>query len=158
MQGAFIYDCTSQHVRLPDLAFAPNKPGCSTVLPNGKTLGQYINQGRAQMQASKAPLLTFASIARDYGQIDFKNGAGGRSVLATSLGQDGNFAYYAIGSGFLSPNMLDFGASVYAVAATVPYPGHSGKPFSTIGNGPMLIDDSAASMRSAGLATPGCPQ
>ena len=63
-----------------------------------------------------------------------------------------------IGSGFLSPNTLDFGASVYAVAATVPYPGHSGKPFSTIGNGPMLIDDSAASMRSAGLATPGCPQ
>ena len=110
------------------------------------------------MQASKNPLLTFASIARDYGQIDFKNGSGGRSVLATNLGQDGNFAYYAIGSGFLSPNTLDFGASVYAVAATVPYPGHPGKPFSTIGNGPMLIDDSAASMRSAGLATPGCPR
>ena len=103
-------------------------------------------------------LATFASIARDYGQIDFKNGAAGRSVLATNLGQAGNFAYYAIGSGYISPGTLDFGASVYAVAATVPYPGHAGKPFSTIGNGPMLIDDSAASVRNAGLATPGCPQ
>jgi hypothetical protein len=31
---------------------APNKVNCNTVLPNGETLGQYINQGRAQMQAS----------------------------------------------------------------------------------------------------------
>ena len=76
-------------------------------------------------------------------------------VLATNLGQAGNFAYYAIGSGYISPGLQDFGASVYAVAATVPYPGHSGKPFSTTGNGPMLIDDSAASVRAAGSATPG---
>ena len=105
-----------------------------------------------------ALITAFAGIARDYGQIDFKSGAAGSGGNGAILGQAGNFAYYAIGSGFISPNMLDFGASVYAVAATVPYPGHSGKSFSAIGNGPMLIDDSAASVRSAGLATPGCPQ
>jgi RHS repeat-associated protein len=138
---------------------APSKVGCNTVLPNGKTLGQYINQGRAQMQASVNAggslngevLTTFASIAMDYGQIDFKNGAGGNSVLANraQLGQAGNFAYYAIGSGYLSPTMLDTGASAYSV--------FSGKPFSTLHNGHMLIDRSAASVRTQGLATPGCP-
>jgi hypothetical protein len=58
-------------------------------IAQGETLGQYINQGRAQMQASVNAggsfngevLTTFASIARDYGQIDFKNGAAGRSVF-----------------------------------------------------------------------------
>jgi RHS repeat-associated protein len=142
---------------------APSKVGCNTVLPNGKTLGQYINQGRAQMQASVnaggsfngEALTTFASIARDYGQIDFKNGAGGNSVLANraQLGQAGNFAYYAIGSGYLSPGLLDAGAGAYAITSAL----LGKKPFSTL-TGPMFSDASAASVRNAGLATPGCPQ
>jgi hypothetical protein len=104
---------------------APNKVNCNTVLPNGKTVGQYINQGRAQLQAvidnqnalaaaggdvnPFALLTTLASIAAPYGQIDFKNGAAGTSVLATNLGLAGNFAYYAIGSGYFSPTTLDIG-------------------------------------------------
>jgi RHS repeat-associated protein len=140
----------------------PSNIGCNTVLPNGKTVGQYINQGRAQMQASVnasgslngALLTTFASIAMDYGQIDFKNGAGGSSVLASraQLGQAGNFAYYAIGSGYLSPGLLDAGAGAYAVTSAL----LGKKPFSTL-TGPMFSDASAASVRNAGLATPGCP-
>jgi RHS repeat-associated protein len=142
---------------------APSKVGCSTVLPNGNTLGQYINQGRAQMQASVnaggsfngGGLANFASIARDYGQIDFKNGAAGSSVLANRavLGQAGNFAYYAIGSGYLSPGLLDTGAGAYAVTSAL----LGKKSFSTL-TGPMFSDASAASVRNAGLATPGCPQ
>jgi hypothetical protein len=141
---------------------APNKVGCSTVLPNGNTLGQYINQGRAQMQASVnaggsfngGVLANFASIARDYGQIDFKNGAAGSSVLANRavLGQAGNFAYYSIGSGYLSPGLLDAGAGAYAVTSAL----LGKKSFSTL-TGPMFSDASAASVRNAGLATPGCP-
>jgi RHS repeat-associated protein len=142
---------------------APSKAGCNTVLPNGNTLSQYINQERASMQASVNAggafngevLAPFASIARDYGQIDFKNGAAGNSVLASRavLGQAGNFSYYAIGSGYLSPSLLDTGAGAYAITSVL-----LGKnPFSTL-TGPMFSDVSAASVRNAGLATPGCSQ
>jgi hypothetical protein len=154
---------TVTHVRCTIAFVAPNKVGCGTVLPNGKTLGQYINQGRAQMQASVNAggslngevVTTFASIARDYGQIDFKNGAAGNSVLwnRSELGQAGNFAYYAIGSGYLSPGMMDAGAGAYALTSAL----LGRKPFSTL-TGPMLSDTSAASVRNAALATPGCPQ
>ena len=142
---------------------AQNKVGCNTVLPNGKVLGQYINQGRAQLQASVNAggsfnggiLAKFAAIARDYGPIDFKNGAAGTSVLSSRafLGQAGNFAYYAIGSGYLSPRVLDLGASVYSHAAVL----LRNKPLSTL-TGPLGIDASAASVRNPGLATRGCPK
>lgn len=71
---------------------APKNVGCNTVLTNGNMLGQYINQGRA----------------RDYGQIDFKKRCCGKqcSCEPCSLGQAGNFAYYAIGSGYISPDLL----------------------------------------------------
>lgn len=141
----------------------PNKVGCSTVLPNGNTLGQYINQGRAQLQASVnaggaydgGVLAKFASIVRDYGPIDFKNGAAGTSVVSNpaELGQAGNFAYYAIGSGYLSPTVLDLGASAYSHAAVL----FGKKSLSTL-TGPLGIDASAASVRNPALATQGCPQ
>jgi hypothetical protein len=99
-----------------------------------------------------ALLTTFASIAAPYGQIDFKNGAAGTSVLATNLGLAGNFAYYAIGSGYFSPTTLDIGASVYSHGAAL----LGRKPFSSL-TGPLGIDASADSVRKAALATPGCP-
>jgi hypothetical protein len=147
---------------------APSKVGCSTVLPNGNTVGQYINQGRAQLQAivdrqneiaasggdinPLAVITAFAGIARDYGQIDFKNGAAGSGGNSTVLGQAGNFAYYAIGSGYLSPTTLDVGASVYSHASVL----LGRKSLSSL-TGPLGIDASAASVKNAALATPGCP-
>jgi hypothetical protein len=95
------------------LSNAPSKVSCNTVLPNGNTVGQYINQGRAQLQAVVdaqnelaaaggdvnpfAVQSAFASFVRDYGPIDFKNGAAGQGGNGALLGQAGNFAYYAIG-------------------------------------------------------------
>lgn len=135
------------------------------MLPNGRTLGQYINQGRAQLQAEVDNQNELAAaggdvnpfgvesaslqIALPHGPIDFKNGAAGQGGNQALLGQAGNFAYYAIGSGYISPTVLDIGASAYSIYAR--------KPFSSLGQGPLLIDASAASVRTPALATPGCP-
>ena len=95
---------------------------------------------------------TFGSIARDYGQIDFKNGAAGRGGNGAILGQAGNFAYYAIGSGYLSPTTLNAGAGAYGIVSAL----LGRKPFSSL-TGPLFSDASANATREAGLATPGCP-
>ena len=135
------------------------------MLPNGQTVGNVVNQSRAQLQASYdnaaqtldvdpalSLLGTFAAIAQSRGPIDFKNNFSG-SGNAQSLGNAGNFAYYAIGTGFLSNSLLDFGASAYALQQVL----SGNKPASTIGNGPLLIDDSANSVRGAALASSRCP-
>ena len=79
---------------------APNKPiTCSTKLPNGQTVGQYVNRARAQLQsivdAQNAiaqaggdinPLrvyTTFASIVKGGGPIDFKNIFNGQASRET---------------------------------------------------------------------------
>jgi RHS repeat-associated protein len=105
-----------------------NKISCSSVLPNGQTVGQVVQKYRAELQdiANEAlqnpenpnPLgeITgaFLATAQPYGPIDFKNNFSGMANAAF-LGQAGNFAYYAIGSGILPTWELDAGAGVYAV-------------------------------------------
>jgi hypothetical protein len=55
-------------------------------------------------------------IALPNGPIDFKNNFKGQAD-ANLLGQAGNFAFYAIGSGFVSNLELNIGASSYAILA-----------------------------------------
>lgn len=134
---------------------------CNTKLPNGQTVGQVVNQQRVTLQQAvigsqvfgtlSQPILalSFLSIAAPQGPIDFKNVYRGQGDGA-SLGQAGNFAYYAIGTGFFSPGTLDFGAGAYGVTSAL----FGSKPFSSL-TGPMFSDASAASVRNDGLN--GCP-
>jgi hypothetical protein len=155
-------------VTVPNEVDAPNNVGCNTMLPNGQTVGQVVNQQRAQLQAvaneaaananqgtPSNPFLettgAFYSIAQPNGPIDFKNNFSGQANGAL-LGQAGNFAYYAIGSGILPTAELDAGAGAYALFSAT----FGSKSFSSL-TGPMFSDASAASVRNAGLATPGCP-
>jgi RHS repeat-associated protein len=147
---------------------ATDSIGCNFVLPNGQTLGQVVNQYQAQLQSivdQQAGLtagggdvnpfsvtVAFSAIAAPYGPIDFKNTFKGQANPST-LGHAGNFAYYAIGSGFLPTFELDAGAGGYGLAtATL-----GRRRFSDL-RGPMFSDVSAARERSAGLAAGGCPQ
>jgi RHS repeat-associated protein len=169
---AYVYDNPTNLI--DPLGLCPlNKINCNTVLPNGQTVGQFVRKYRTELQnlvnqALQNPedpdpnlpeLLTgaFLAIAEPDGPIDFKKIFSGQANAAF-LGEAGNFAYYATGSGILPTWELDAGASLYGVLSTIPYPGHPGKPFSTLGNGPMLIDDSAAAVRDEALASNGCPQ
>lgn len=151
----------------PPTGPAPSKITCGTKLPNGQTVGQVINQGRAQLQAivdaqnaiaqsggdvNDLRLTgSFGYFVRPGGPTDFKNLFRGQANGAF-LGQAGNFAYYAIGSGYLPNSELDAGAGAYALI----FAALGKKPFSSL-TGPMFSDASAASQRNAGLATPGCP-
>jgi hypothetical protein len=138
------------------------------VLPNGQTLGQVIRQERAQLQEivniqlemaqygvepSLLSTLTgaFGAIARPNGPIDFKNNFRTQGN-GTTLGLAGNFAYYAIGSGFLPNFELDAGAGAYGIGSAL----FGNKPFSSL-TGPMYSDTSAASVRDPALAANGCP-
>ena len=148
---------------------APKSPkvNCNTKLPNGKSVGDYVRQYRAQVQGSFDSALdamqygsegdplsaasgTFAGIARDYGPIDFKNAFGGGNRAA--LGLAGNFAYYAIGSGILPNAELDAGAGAYGIVSAL----RRQKSFSSL-TGHMFSDASANSVRDAALAANGCP-
>jgi hypothetical protein len=60
----------------------------------------------------------FYPIVKSNGPIDFKNNFRGLDNAAT-LGQAGNFAYYAIGSGILPNRELDGGAAFYALRAAI---------------------------------------
>jgi hypothetical protein len=134
---------------------------CGTVLPNGQTVGSYVQQYRADLQnaaendASEANPFTvagsFLAIAQPYGPIDFKNGAAGQGGNGATLGLAGNFAYYAIGSGIVPNWELDAGAGAYGVLSATFGP----KSFSSL-TGPMFSDASAASVRNAALASNGC--
>jgi hypothetical protein len=150
---------------MPVLAQSQTPTGCHQVLPNGQTVGNVVGQSRTQLQASYdnaaqtfdvdpalSVLGTFAAIASPRGPIDFKNNFSG-SGSPSSLSGAGNFSYYAIGTGYLPDTVLDAGASAYSILAIL----FSNKNPSTVGNGPLLIDDSAASVRNAALASGGCP-
>lgn len=131
-------------------------------LPDGRTVGDVVREGRAQLQsvfdsqlqteAGPLPgvLGTFVGIVRPYGPVDFKNNLRGQAD-SDFLGRAGNFAYYAIGSGFIPDGFLDFGAAAYAVGAAL----IGDKPFSSL-VGPMFSDASAASVRGPALAANGC--
>jgi len=146
---------------------APNNVNCNTKLPNGQTVGQYVNNARAQLQAvvdrqnALAPAgdvnpfsiyTQFASIAKGGGPIDFKNifaGQASRELLANA----GNFAYYAIGEGYIPTTALDLGAGAYGL-----YGAAVGRFPTSFLTGRFFSDDSARLMRSPGLAANGCPQ
>jgi hypothetical protein len=147
-----------------------NKVDCNSVLPNGKTVGDYVQPNRALLQNSmndsmaaaqsglgvdpfSQPTGTFYSIAKPNGPIDFKNIFRSSGASPSVLGQAGNFAYYAIGSGILPNAELDVGAGLYALKNAL----FGAKRFSTL-TGPMFSDASAASVRDAGLAANGCAQ
>jgi hypothetical protein len=135
------------------------KPDCNTVLPDGRTIGQVVQQYRAQLQGSMnaaseslmpdpfgAGLGAMYSIAKPRGPIDFKNNFRGKAD-GKMLGEAGNFAYYAIGTGILPNAVLDAGAGFYSFI--------SNKPASDT-HGFWGIDSSAASVRDAALASNGC--
>ena len=150
----------------------PNKKqpiDCDTVLPNGETLGQVVQQERGIMQnafdaallanqkgSESDPLLqvagTFFSIVRSNGPIDFKNNFRGQAN-ANLLGQEGNFAFYAVGSGYLPNQLLDAGAGAYGLLTAI----FGSRPFSDL-TGPMFSDSSAASVRDLALASNGCSE
>jgi len=140
---------------------------CGTVLPNGRTVGDLVRQYRGVLLRSgdtsirsaaygiqPSPLSamtgTFVGISREGGPIDFKNIFRGQGD-SVKLGQAGNFAYYAIGSGILPDIELDAGAGAYAVASAL----RGRKPFSTL-TGRMFSDASAASVRDLALGSNGC--
>jgi len=126
------------------------------------TVGDIVRAQQAQLQRVldsalqseggplPAELGTFLAISFPNGPIDFKNRFRGQAN-ASVLGSAGNFAYYAVGSGYIPSSLLDFGAGTYAVAAAV----FGRKPFSSL-TGPMFADASAAAVRSAALASNGC--
>jgi len=143
------------------LSVAPNNVNCNTVLPNGRTVGSYVQQYRGQLQSVSdaagvddqqvgATTGAFYPIAEGGGSIDFKNIFRGQANAAL-LGQAGNFAYYAIGSGILPAWELDAGAGAYALKAAL----QGKKSFSSL-TGPFFSDASAASVRTQGLAANGC--
>jgi len=123
-------------------------PNCDSVLPNGQNLGDTIQQFRGGMALVSAPqsagsessgtIPLLYEIAKPGGPIDFKNIYSGQAD-PTFLGQAGNFAYYAIGSGFLPNWELDLAAMPYAIWA------HG-----------ALTSPSAQAVRSSALAANGC--
>lgn len=95
---------------------------------------------------------SFIAIVGKNGPIDFKNQFPGQAN-ATTLGQAGNFAFYAVGGGYLPNAELDLFAGLYGlVTATL-----GTRPYSDL-TGPMFSDSSAASVRDAALAAAGCVQ
>ena len=139
------------------------KVDCNTVLPDGRTVGDYVRQYRSQLQSiandqmqdpmgSASPgALSGAmfSIANVGGPIDFKRKFRGQAN-GGMLGQAGNFAYYAIGSGIIPTFELDAGAAGYSLYSLI----FGGKKFSDITW--RGIDTSAASVRDLALAANGC--
>ena len=145
--------------------FAP--VNCDTVLPNGETVGDVVRKERAVMQqalansmlaaALGAPsdpfatiLATFLTIALPNGPIDFKNDFTGQAN-GTFLGDAGNFAYYAIGWGFLPNSLLDAGAGAYGVLTAT----FGQRKFADL-TGPSYSDSSVARVRAPALASDGC--
>ena len=140
----------------------PNKITCNTVLPNGQTVGDVVQQQRAALSNAVIPgtnvdnlpaislLITFASIAGPGGPIDFKNNFKGQAN-PNLLASAGNFAYYAIGSGNVSTFALDAGAGAYGLFTST----FGSRPFSDL-TGPMYSDSNAAAVRNSALASNGC--
>jgi hypothetical protein len=140
--------------RKDPLGLCDQKPNCNTVLPNGQTIGQVVQNAVSSIQSAAGPydigdigtLGAFAATAAPGGPIDFKNNYGPDPT--GSLGAAGNFAYGAIASGVGLPQSLaEAGAGAYAAYAGKFTPGN-----------PMGEDNSAAQNLPAGYATDGCTQ
>jgi hypothetical protein len=91
-----------------------------------------------------------SSIVAGGGQIDFKTTFAGQASREM-LGDAGNFAYYAIGQGFIPNTVLDMGAGFYGIYGAI-----TGRfPWSFL-TGRFFSDDSARRMRTSGLSANGC--
>jgi hypothetical protein len=137
-------------------------------LSNHQTVGSYVRQGRAQLEAAAAadndiadalvagessPTVgAFYNIAKPGGMIDFRGNFVGQADKHF-LADAGNFAYYAIGSGGLPDTVLDIIGGGYSVLSVL----RGRKSFSDL-VGRWLSDASANSVRDAALAAGGCPQ
>jgi len=172
MQPTSTYDRTPCHALMSIFSapmFAPSNINCNTKLPNGQTVGDVVRQQRAVLQsafnqaAAQAQtgspsnplgyeLGAFTAIIGPNGPIDFKKGQSGTTFV--QMGLAGNFAYYAIGSGYFSPNTLDAGAAFYALTAAAFFP-HSTVHFSDL-TGHYFSDSAANMMKGPGLAANGC--
>ena len=131
------------------------KPTCNTVLPNGKTIGQVVQDSIANIEGAAGPydmggvgeFGAFIATVQSGGPIDFKNNFKGRAD-AKSLGDAGNFAYGAIASGIgYSQIFAQYLAGAYAA--------RHGKANA---NNPGFEDNSAAKNLPSGYATGGCPK
>jgi hypothetical protein len=90
---------------------------------------------------------TFYSIAKSKGPIDFKYMfKGGTPAQRQELGDAGNFAYFAIGSGYLPNAELDAGTAYYGLKTAI----FGSRPFSDL-TGRMFSNSSAARVRDAAL-------
>lgn len=150
---------------MPVLAQSAEPSGCDQVLPNGKTVGDVVqaqrsvlfyaldNATQAGYEINSLAVTTevFMAIAQNNGPIDFKNAFPGNPSRGAVLGSAGNFAYYAIGSGYLPDFELDFGAGLYAVGSAI----LGRKPWSNL-TGRMFSDASAKAVRMSALAAGGC--
>lgn len=136
----------------------PNKITCGTVLPNGRTVGSYVNQLSNTInnapQSTSTPYGPSASYSpgysplsvpgQVYSQTNFKINFRGQGNAAF-LGDAGNFAYAAVSA--------NIGIPLFAVEAVAGgyalWAGHSDA------NGPYFMDASATAQIPAGYGA-GC--
>lgn len=140
---------------------------CNTLLPNGQTVGDVVRRERAVLEqaldsalqadqtGSEADPLAaetgaLIAIAWPNGPIDFKNNFQGQGD-PKFLADEGNFAFYAVGSGFLPNKTLDALAGTYALLTAI----FGSRHFSDL-TGSMFSDSSAARVRDMALASNGC--
>jgi hypothetical protein len=137
---------------------APNKITCGTVLPNGRTVGSYVNQLSNGINGSAGnPTSTpygpgpnpsapgpFTVASQAYSGTNFKIMFRGQGNAAF-LGDAGNFAYSAVSGNIGVPlSLTEMVAGGYALWA-----GHSDA------NGPYFMDASATAQVPAGYSA-GC--
>jgi hypothetical protein len=137
---------------------APNKITCGTVLPNGRTVGSYVNQLSNGINGSAGnPTSTpygpgpnpsapgpFTVASQVYSGTNFKIMFRGQGNAAF-LGDAGNFAYSAVSGNIGVPlSLTEMVAGGYALWA-----GHSDA------NGPYFMDASATAQVPAGYSA-GC--
>ena len=127
-------------------------PTCSTVLPNGKTIGQVVQSAISNIESAAGDydiggageFGAFIATVQSGGPIDFKRKFGPDNTGA--LGDAGNFAYGAIASGIgYSRTFAELGAGAYAAS-------HNKANY----RNPGFEDNSAARTLPAGFATNGC--
>lgn len=135
---------------------------CATKLPEGRVLGDVakrmqdhlaharadqmdLNQSGLDGDPNAAVAGAFAAMAWPSGSMDSKNTMRGQAP-SESLGDAGNFVYYAVGSGYLPTSMLDAGAGAYALYAF----SRGQKSWASL-TGRMFSDSSAASVRDEAL-------
>ena len=142
-----------------DLDLPNDQPVCGTILPNGKTIQEIVQQATSAIESAAGPydiggigeLGAFAAVSRSRGLIDFKNNFRGQGVSATFLGDAGNFAYGAIASATVGTFLGKVGAGLYGISTAV----FGNRKLRDL-HGPFLMDTSASKNVERGAATMGC--